>query len=430
MKRLLTAVAASLALAPSIAAQEPPEIHPVSDVIANQGLTAAEGYLIMESAFSKKPETDFLLGGVRFLRGIEVMMQTRWENSDVSIGFIPGMRGDLPHNPNAEFDPAFLETTLTRGLEQMTRAQSTLKQASEDDFAVTVRITDIWFDVNKDGEMQKGEAAADLFDALQPVPPRPVRRRDENGELVRDENGYPIWDTPEVPEFDGLIRFDSADADWLAAYAHLVSGFGELVLAADPTPIIRRVTESRDQLRSYGSLFFDSTGWADEEWVEMAAATLLTLRGEPDAVRTRAAHQHFRALISYNRNFWDEVMEETDNEREWLPNPDQISAFGMPVDADLAESWQNVLGELSAVLEGEALVPYWRLPNLGERENGVGINLAKWLQDPGDMDLVLWIQGEAVLPYLERGRIVDTNVMNRFERLTRGNGLMFAAWFN
>ena len=162
----------------------------------------------------------------------------------------------------------------------------------------------------------------------------------------------------------------------------------------------------------------------------MAAATLLTLRGEPDPVRTRAAHQHFRAMISYNRNFWAEVMEETDNDREWLPNPDQVSAFGMPVDEELAESWQKVLGEISAVLEGEALVPYWRLPNLGERESGVGINLAKWLQDPGDMDLVLWIQGEAVLPYLERGRIVDTNVMNRFQQLTRGNGMMFAAWFN
>ena len=74
-------------------------------MIAEQGLSAAEGYLIMEGAFSNSAETDFLLGGVRFLRGIEVMMQTRWENSDVSIGFIPGMRGDLPYNPNAKFDP-------------------------------------------------------------------------------------------------------------------------------------------------------------------------------------------------------------------------------------------------------------------------------------------------------------------------------------
>jgi len=123
-------------------------------------------------------------------------------------------------------------------------------------------------------------------------------------------------------------------------------------------------------------------------------------------------------------------MEETDNNREWLPNPDQNSAFGIEVSEELAESWQTVLAEMSAVLEGEALIPYWRLPNLGERKNGVGINIAKWLQNPGDMDLVLWIQGEAVIPYLEKGRIVDTNVTNRFQRLTRGNGLMFAAWFN
>ena len=421
MKRLLTAVAA-IALAPTLAAQEPPDIHPVSEVIAEQGLSAAEGYLIIEGAFSNSAETDFLLGGVRFLRGIEVMMQTRWENSDVSIGFIPGMRGDLPYNPNAKFDPAFLETTLTRGLKQLARARVPLKRAAADEFAVTIRITDIWFDVNKDGKRQKGEAAVELFDALQPAPRREIR--------VLGGPGTEDQPAEEVPQFDGLIRFDSADADWLMAYTHLVSGFGELTLAADPTPSIRRVTEARDGLRAYGSLFFDSTGWADEEWVEMAAATLLTLRGKPDQTRTRAAHAHFREMIAYNRNFWEDVMTETDNEREWLPNPDQQSAFGMPVDANLAESWQSVLGEISAVLEGDALVPYWRVPNMGEREKGVGINLAKWLQDPGDMDLVLWIQGEAVLPYLERGRIVDTNVMNRFQQLTQGNGLMFAAWFN
>lgn len=429
MKRLLSA-AAALAILPIATAQEPQPVHPVSDIMAEQGLTAAEGYLALEAAVTDRRETSFLLGGVQFLRSIEVMMQTRWQNSDVSIGFIPGMRGDLPYNPDAEFDPAFVEITLTRGLQQLSRAQSSLKAASAEDFAVTVRITDIWFDVNMDGERQPGEAAAELFEALQPAAPRPVQRRDETGELVLDGNGYPIWDTPEVPEFDGLIRFDSADADWLAAYAHLIAGFGELTLAADPTPAIRRVTEARDELRSYGRLFFDSTGWADEEWVEMASATLLTLRGEPDIDRTRAAHAHFRSMISYNRNFWSEVMEETDNDREWLPNPDQQSAFGLPVDAELAESWQSVLAEISAVLEGDALVPYWRIPNQGERENSVGINLAKWLQDPGDMDLVMWIQGEAVVPYLERGRIVDSNVMNRFQRLTQGNGLMFAAWFN
>ena len=428
MKRLLTT--AALALAPLASAQEPPDLHPASDIIAEQGLAAAEGYLVIEAMIADKPETNFLLGGVRFLRGIEVMMQTRWENSAVPINFIPGMRGDLPPNPDAEFDPAFLENALTRGLAQMARAEASLEKAAEDEFAVTVRITDIWFDVNKDGKRQDGESAVSVFDALQPAPPRAVRRVDENGELVRDENGYQIWDTPEPPPFDGLIRFDSADADWLAAYAHLVSGFSELVLAADPTPSIRRVTESRDELRSFGRLFFDSTGWADEEWVEMAAATLLTLRGEPDAARTRSAHAHFKSMVAYNSNFWEEVIEETDNDREWLPNANQQSAFGMPVDEELAESWQTLLSELSAVLEGDALIPYWRVPNLGERERGVGINVAKWLQDPGDMDLVLWIQGEAVLPYLERGRIVDTNVVNRFQQLTSGNGLMFAAWFN
>lgn len=430
MKRLLTS-AAMLALAPLALAQDAePDIHPVSDVIAEHGLSAGETWLTLNSFAGGGTETDFLLGGVRFLRGIEVMMQTRWENSAAPLNFIPGMRGDLPPNPKGKFRPEFLEIALKQGLNEFGKAERPLALASHSEFAATIRVTDLWFDVNKDGVKQDAESADRIFEALQPAPPRAVRRVDENGDPVLDADGYPIWDTPDVPEFDGLVRFDSADADWLAAYVHLVSGFSELTLAADPTPSIKRVMTSRDQLRDFGNLFFDSTGWADEDWVEMAAATLLTLRGEPDAERTRAAHAHFRSMISYNRNFWSEVMEEKDNDREWLPNPDQQSAFGIEVSEELAESWQRVLAEMSAVLEGEALIPYWRLPNLGERENGVGINIAKWLQNPGDMDLILWIQGEAVVPYLETGRIVDTNVTNRFQQLTRGNGLMFAAWFN
>ena len=430
MKHLITALAA-MALAPLSHAQESPDIHPVSDVLAEQGLLAAEGWLTVQSYIGNSAETDFLLGGVRFLRGIEVMMQTRWENSAAPIAFIPGMRGDLPPNPDGAFDPAFLETALTRGLAEMARAQAPLKRAGETDFAATIRITDLWFDVNKDGQKQDAEALDQMFTGLAPARAPMEMRRDESGAIVRDELGNPIWDEPE-PEaaFDGLIRFDGPDADWLAAYVHLVSGFSELTLATDPTPAITRVMTAREELQAFGPTFFDATGFGDEEWVEMAAATLLTLRGEPDATRTQAAHAHFKSMIAHNRAFWREVMEETDNDHEWLPNPDQQSAFGIPVTEDLAEGWQDVLSEMSALLEGDALMPYWRLPNLGERDQGVGINLAKWLQDPGDMDLILWIQGDAVLPYLEKGRIVDTNVMNRFRQLTRGNGLMFAAWFN
>ena len=430
MKHILTSLAACV-FVPAAFAQNAPNVHPVSDLIAEEGLAAADGWLTAQSLAASTPETQFLLGGVRFLRGVEVMMQTRWENSAVPIAFLPGMRGELPPNPGAQFDPAFLETAFKRGLVQMNRAERALTGATEEEFAVTIRLTDLWFDVNKDGVKQEAEALDQLFEALQPAPPRRQMRRDENGRTVRDENGRPIWDEPEpVPEFSGYVRFDSADANWLAAYVHLTSGFAELTLAADPTPAIKRVTDSHRQLQSFGTTFFDATGFAEEAWVEMAAAILLTLRGEPDAVRTRAAHQHFKLMISHNRDFWEEVMQETDNDLEWLPNPNQRSAFGIEVTKELAESWQSVLSEMSAVLEGEALMPYWRVPNLGEKEKGVGINIAKWLQDPGDMDLVLWVQGEAVLPYLESGRIVDTNVMARFRQLTRGNGFMFAAWFN
>ena len=52
--------------------------------------------------------------------------------------------------------------------------------------------------------------------------------------------------------FDGTIRFDTADAHWLKAYVHVMSGMAELTLATDPTPAIRTVFEQRRAMDARG----------------------------------------------------------------------------------------------------------------------------------------------------------------------------------
>jgi len=41
------------------------------------------------------------------------------------------------------------------------------------------------------------------------------------------------------------IRFDAADHDWLLAYTHLLSGFGNAFLAFDPTPVIQHLSHQQ-----------------------------------------------------------------------------------------------------------------------------------------------------------------------------------------
>ena len=49
------------------------------------------------------------------------------------------------------------------------------------------------------------------------------------------------WDMPETPGPVPVVRFDTADAAWLSAYAHLVSALAEAVLAYDPTDATARM---------------------------------------------------------------------------------------------------------------------------------------------------------------------------------------------
>ena len=397
LKYSLMALAGLALAACSPTAQTPDDLEPWQDVLATEGLEATEANL---AARASSPETDFLLGGVQFLRAAEEIMQVRYQNSTAPLAILPGMRNQLPRNPDAEFDPAFLEMAMTGALTHLTEAEANLERAADKDFAVEFPIQHIWFDVNANG----------------------TREDWENGlAVMADMNA-----TPE-DGFDGVIRFDSADAHWLKAYVHVMSGMAELTLAADPTPAIRTVYEGRRDMNEFGAV---QGMFLDNDTIDTMAAVLLTLRGTPDAERTRAAHRHFKEMIAENRDFWAAVVTEADNDREWLPNPQQTSAFGVEVSEEMATGWQAVLAEMEELLEGDALIPYWRYSNGYNAETGVGVNLAKFLQEPGDMDVILWIHGAAATPYLETGKLAQLDAWDRFTRMTRGDGLMFAVWFN
>lgn len=384
------------------AAPQGQDQRPVGVILAEDGLAAADAAL---AARQRTPETGFQLGAVRFLRAIETLLQVRHESYAGRIDFIPGLMAPLPPNPEARFRPDFVERALKGALAHLAGASEALKPATEGAFATELPLDAVWFDIDRNGQRADWETLT---------------------AIMRGLGAQADWEA-----FGGTIRFDTADAEWLAAYVHLLSGTGELVLSVDPTSAIRTVHEGRIALERAGAVGAPDTLFGGDEWIDMAAAVLTAIDGKPEAARTRAALEHYRQMIAHNRRFWPEMMAETDNEREWLPNPRQTSPFGVAITDEVAASWQEVLAELADMLEGRALIPFWRTPRGADgAPAGVGINLRRLLENPGDMNVALLVQGAAIAPYLERGRLVSMEAWDRFSMLTRGDGLVMAMILN
>lgn len=107
------------------------------------------------------------------------------------------------------------------------------------------------------------------------------------------------------------------------------------------------------------------------------------------------ALQNLQTVTVLNRQSWKLILAETDNDREWLPNPRQKAVIpNAAVTQPMIDSWLSFINETDVLLAGKKLVPFWR-----QRE-ARGINLNKVFTQPSSFDLVLWVQETAAAPYL------------------------------
>lgn len=137
-----------------------------------------------------------------------------------------------------------------------------------------------------------------------------------------------------------------------------------------------------------------------------------------------AVRTHLKQTIELSRESWLAIEAETDDDREWIPNPNQTNPFAgvLPVDAERIAAWHEVLIEAEAILDGEKLIPHWRFEQ--------GVNLRRIFEEPRPFDLVLWITGLAALPYLEDGPVTTPDDWDRLTRAFEGNFGLFAIWVN
>ncbi|MEJ8561524.1 hypothetical protein QTO30_10070 [Yoonia sp. GPGPB17] len=375
-----------------------------SAMIAQNGLAATEANL---SAITNQTASDqFALGGVRFLGAIEGALQTLYAtqiNRDMAeMSDLPFLRLPLPPNPDAvPFKPEAIADTFATALDDLAGSLAALDTITDaDDVGVTINTADLWFDINANGTREAGEGMLEVAAS----------------QLNRGLDGTA---TPPI------VRFDTSDAAWLSAYAHLLSGVSETVLALDPTTAIQRVTDSAAAMEALNDGSRQMIFMPDEDnWVDVVAMFIHAIEGQPDVERSRNAHAHFLAMIADNQTFWSRVATETDDKLEWIPNPNQTSVLPLEFPADVGSQWRMVLAEAEAVLKGDLLIPHWRLGS------GAGINLAKAMQNPPEIDIIAIIQGEGVLPYLEEGTRMSGQSLNQFSRMLGGDAGLYMIVFN
>ena len=381
----------------------------ISAMIAEEGLASGEAALA--AIVDPSPTEAFALGGVRFLGALETALQARYDVA-LSGGLVdrvdwPVLRLPIPPNPNAAPFEAHMIIDLFSQLERdLATALPPLDSInSSDDVALQINTGDIWFDINRNGLRDRGE------DMMQIV-----------GTALMTQRG-------DVPDMQNLtIQFDTADAAWLSAYAHLLSGVSETLMALDPTEAIDRVLAARTAFHEISPLPTDQRGWfspADfADWLDLMAIHAFAMDQPVDVTHSRAAHAHFLGMIEDNKIFWARVAAETDNTSEWIPNSNQTSALPLPFPPDLGDRWQAVLQDAEALLNGELLLPFWRVGS------DAGLNLAEMFQNPPQFEPVSVIHGEVLLPYVEYGPLVTRQNLIQFERLVVGRSGLFMIILN
>lgn len=381
----------------------------LADDITTSPLIASEGLAAARSALDAAPpsaDRDMALAAVTFLAGIEAGYQARWNAGLTEIALpIPIIGTPLAPNPKPEPLTADFLNSLAVDIGAAMQATRAALPDADGDGAVVLKISDLWFDVDQNGIRAKDESLVWLAGLWRGGP-----------------GGVPLPDE---------VRFDAADAHWLAAYTHLIEGSMTLIRAFDPEPEIARalalrsaITDQHAALQPPAPQPLGYGMFNYEMFADTAGVLLNTLRHQPDPALIAETEAHLRAVIADNRLFWTAVATETDNDREWIPNDRQTQALGLEIPQGAGAAWLSVLTEAEQVLNGELLIPYWRFAP------GNGINLRKWLDAPAPVELIDWIQGTAALDYAGTGRVIEGEAWSRFISITEGNAGLYMVLFN
>jgi hypothetical protein len=356
----------------------------------------------------------FGLGTVQFLRAVERVVQSFHRyglRAGVVGNVLPFARLPIPPNEHPEtIRYTDLRAMMQAWNDDLAKAEATLSRIENQDVKFPLHFGQIRLDLDGDGTAGPEERLWKLYIQLNAA--------------VRNQV------TAEAAQ-DFVIAFDRGDVAWLRGYCHLLMSLGEAFLAYDgqelfdhsaglfypkpetPFPFLRRA-KVRDEDRWDEEFFFDAIALIHELRLPLA---------EP--ARMNSALAHLESMIALSHESWKFILAETDDDHEWVPNTKQHTVMpGGTVTMAMVKGWLEFLDEARAILTGEKLIPFWR------SGDDRGVNLRRVFTEPRGFDLVLWVQGTAAVPYLEKGPKTQPDTWRRFQNIFRGEFIGFALWFN
>ena len=416
----------------------------------------AEGEAALAERLTERPDdaqAQFGLGAVQFLRGVERLMQSLHRyglrTELAGIARLPFLRLPDPPNPHPQtISYSASRQIIQTWLDDLARAAVTLALVPDGEVKLPLHFGLIRLDLDGDGQATEEETLWRIYARLNPAA----------GATIKDPDGF-------------VITFDAGDVHWLRGYCHLLMALGEIVLAVDNQLLFEHTAHlffARPD-SPYGFLQTTVWVWASRVPVQLgfditdaiAFVHLLIRQPIAEPARLATALGHLESTVAQSRQSWKCILAETDDDHEWIPNPNQTGVIpDVRITPEMVDVWTEFLDEVEEVLAGRKLIPFWRTDAarsseaamLGGRgsasdaaahqrpqtatapadeRHGTGVNLRRVFTDPPDeLDLVLWIQGAAAAPYLEEGELISPELWQRIQRVYGRQFTMFAVWFN
>jgi hypothetical protein len=371
----------------------------------------------LENADPKDPLVPYALGAAGFFQSLEKLaigLNRHGFESPRSF-MLPLLR--LPVPANAEPEPLTYDgfrTILLEFRDGMEAAAAKLDTVPADaEIGVVVDLTKLGIDLDGDDVIAPTESFAAIMATL---------------------SGAGM--DPSAPAPDLVFRFDRADGFWLQGYANFLVAQADFWLAHDfqnafdgsfqmlfpraGLPMQEALVPSPED---------EQTGMLMSEWRLADFVSFVHLVNWPvvEPERRQTARLKLLEMIRLSRENWKSIQAETDNDREWLPGPQQKGVnplTGLEVGEEQVTAWHEALQMAEDLLEGRVLLPHFRIP-------AKGINMRAFFDAPQTFDLVLAITGPGVVPYLENGTLITAEEFSRLRQQFGAAGFMaFAVWFN
>lgn len=396
---------------------------------------------------------------------------------------LPLLRLPVPENPNPE--TMTYETwrgILAELVADLDKAKSMLAGIPDNaEIGLDVDLNALRFDLNSDGLLDESESVAMIFQAIS----GPQRRgRTASTETNGDAESPPLspsfrFDRADGYWLQGYANFVTANARmWLAhdfsktfdvSFQMFFPGAGMAAEAPDRADAARKKLDAQIKLNPYLGMDFAETeeakqslsrqiealppfrqqrlkrearmammvyqrelrgtgnGGSNSEIFD-AVSLIHTVNWPVTDIDARARIRlDLLEMVRLSRLNWQSIQAETDNEREWLPGPQQPGPHPLTtlqVTNETVAAWHDALDLFENALEGRVLLPHMRFADRG-------INLKRFFEEPTPFDLVLTITGPGAIPYLETGSIASNREWRELTRTFGRNAFWsYAIWFN